>query len=222
MSRWLAAAWPLVRDHLPPPPARVLDLGCGGQGGFVPALLADGFDAVGVDPAAPDGPHYVRSEFERADLPTSLDAVVASLSLHHVAHPAAIIDRIAALLALGGTVVVLEWASERMDEETARWCFERLGPDDAPTWLHRRRDGWQASGKAWPRFLRDWATEHGIHRGDDVVRLLDARLRRRMIDDGPYFFADLADASEEEEQEAIDAGRIQAARIRWVGERRVA
>jgi SAM-dependent methyltransferase len=217
---WLDAAWPLVRDHLPPPPARVLDLGCGGQGGFVPALLADGFDAVGVDPAAPDGTHYVRAEFERADLPASLDAVVASLSLHHVADPAAIIDRIAGLLAPDGTVVVLEWASERMDEETARWCFERLGPDDAPTWLHRRRDEWQASRKAWPRFLRDWATEHGIHRGDDVVQLLDARLGRRLLDDGAYFFPDLADTSETEEREAIGAGRIQAARIRWVGENR--
>jgi hypothetical protein len=52
-----------------------------------------------------------------------------------------------------------------------------------------------------------------------VADLLDARLRRRLLDDGPYFFADLADTSEAEEQEAIDTGRIQAARIRWVGQK---
>ncbi len=216
---WLDAAWPLVRDHLPPAPARVLELGCGGKGGFVPRLIADGFDAVGVDPAAPDGPGYVRAEFEHADLPASVNAVVASLSLHHVADPAATIDRIADVLEPEGTVIVLEWASERFDDGTARWCFERLGPDDTPTWLHRRRDEWQASGKAWPRYLQDWTAEHGVHRGDDVVRLLDARLRRRLVEHGPYFFPDLADTSEKEEREAIDAGRIQAARIKWVGER---
>jgi SAM-dependent methyltransferase len=217
---WLTVAWPLVRDHLPPAPARVLELGCGGKGGFVPMLLADGFDAVGVDPAAPDGPRYMRAEFEHADLPASVDAVVASLSLHHVADPAATIDRIADVLEPEGTLVVLEWASERFDEGTAHWCFERLGPDDAPTWLHRRRDEWRASGKSWPGYLRDWTAEHGVHRGDDVVRLLDARLRRRLIEHGPYFFPDLADISEAEEQDAIDAGRIRAARIRWVGQKR--
>jgi SAM-dependent methyltransferase len=216
---WLDAAWPLVREHLPPPPAQVVDLGCGRLGGFVPALLTDGFDAVGVDPEAPDEPNYLRDDFERADLPSSLDAVVASLSLHHVADPAAIVDRIASILRPDGVVVVLEWASERFDEDTARWCFERLDPVEAPTWIHRRRDEWRASGKGWPSFLRDWAAEHGIHRGEDVAGLLDARLRRRLLDDGPYFFADLADTSEAEEQEAIDAGLIQAARIRWVGQK---
>jgi SAM-dependent methyltransferase len=216
---WLDAAWPLVRDHLPPAPARVVELGCGGHGGFVPMLLAEGFDAVGVDPAAPEEPRYLRAEFEHADLPAAQDAIVASLSLHHVVDPAAAIDRIAALLAPGGTVVVLEWASERFDEATAHWCFERLGPDDAPTWLHRRRDEWRASGKEWPRYLQDWTAEHGVHRGDDVVRLLDARLRCRLLDHGPYFFSDLADTSAEEEREAIESGRIHAARITWVGEK---
>ena len=220
MSRWLDAAWPLVREHLPPPPARVLELGCGGHGGFVPLLLADGFDAIGVDPAAPDGPPYVRAEFERADLPTSLDAVVASLSLHHVADASATIERIAAVLKPAGTVVVVEWARERFDEATAYWCFERLGPDEAPTWLHRRRDEWQASGETWPRFLANWAAAEGLHRGDDIVAQLDARLRRRLLAFGPYVFPDLADTSEAEEQAAIDAGRIQATRIHWVGENR--
>jgi SAM-dependent methyltransferase len=215
--RWLHAAWPLVRDHLPPPPARVLELGCGGLGGFVPALLADGFDAVGVDPQAPDEPHYLRSEFEQAHLPAPVDAVVASLSLHHVTAPAAIVDRIASVLGPDGVVVVLEWASERFDEDTARWGFARLGPDDAPTWLHRRRDDWRASGETWSRYLTQWAAEHGLHRGDDVVGLLDARFRRRLLAAGPYLFPDLADTSETEEQEAIDAGDIQATRIHWVG-----
>src|SRR5204862_6925982 len=63
---WLATLWPLVRDRLPAPPARVVDIGCGPLGGFAPILRPQGYDAVGIDPQAPEEPHYLRIEFERA------------------------------------------------------------------------------------------------------------------------------------------------------------
>jgi hypothetical protein len=37
---------------------------------------------------------------------------------------------------------------------------------------------------------------------------------------GPYFFGDLADMTEADEQAAIDARQIQATGIRYVGRRR--
>ena len=82
---WLAAVWPFVRGQLPPSPARVLEVGCGTLGGFVPVLLDGGYQAVGVDPEAPEGSDYQRVELERYDAPQPVDCVVASLSLHHVA-----------------------------------------------------------------------------------------------------------------------------------------
>jgi SAM-dependent methyltransferase len=218
-ERWLAAIWPRVRTHLPAPPARVVDVGCGALGGFVPMLRFDGYDAVGIDPRAPDGVHYQRVEFERADLPWQADAVVASTSLHHVANPAEVIGRIAGEVKSGGVVVVVEWAWERFDEQTAEWCFARLG-DAEPGWLHRRRDEWLASGRAWSTHLRDWAEREGLHRAETLVGLLDERLESQLLTHGPYFFADLADTSEADEQRAIDAGRIRATRIDYVGTRR--
>ena len=142
---WLATLWPLVRTRLPAPPARVVEIGCGPLGGFVPMLRADGYDAVGIDPQAPAQPHYQRLEFERAELLPQVDAVVASTSLHHVADPADVIDRITGTLTRDGAVVIVEWAWERFDEQTATWCFERLGPDNGAGWLRRRRDEWLAS-----------------------------------------------------------------------------
>ena len=53
--RWLAATWPFVRVSLPEPPGRVIEIGCGDLGGFVPDLRRAGYDAVGVDPEAPAG-----------------------------------------------------------------------------------------------------------------------------------------------------------------------
>ena len=42
-ERWLSATWPFVRDHLPVLPARVVELGCGPLGGFVPRMRLLGF-----------------------------------------------------------------------------------------------------------------------------------------------------------------------------------
>jgi hypothetical protein len=82
---WLAAGWPLVRAGLPAAPARVVEIGCGPLGGFVPVLRSAGYDAAGVDPEALEGPWYNRAEFERYEPPRPAHALVACTSLHHVA-----------------------------------------------------------------------------------------------------------------------------------------
>jgi len=209
--------WPRVRAHLPPPPARVIDVGCGRAGGFVPFLLAEGYDAIGIDPNAPDGSTYRQTEFEQAELPESVDAVVASTSLHHVGDPAVVTERMRDALAGGGTAVVVEWAWEDFDARAAEWCFSRLRPRDQPGWLHRRHDEWRASGQAWPDYFRGWAEGHGLHRGDLIVRLLDESFERQHLARGPYFFADLDGTSEAEENAAIDAGEFPPPRIDYVG-----
>ena len=220
-ERWLAALWPFVRGWLPPPPAAVVEIGCGPLGGFVPMLHAAGYAAAGVDPEAPEGPWYRRIEFERYELPEPAQAVVACTSLHHVSDVGEVLGRAGTVLADRGPLVVVEWARERFDEATARWCFDRLPrPSDDPGWLQQRHDQWRASGLAWDRYCQDWAQEEGLHAGQDIMRELDARFDRQLLTYGPYFFPDLADISEDDEQAAIDAGQIQANRIGYVGRRR--
>jgi SAM-dependent methyltransferase len=218
-DRWLDATWSRVRTHLPAAPARVIELGCGSLGGFVPFLQAEGYDAVGVDPKAPDAPDYLRTEFEHADLPDGVDAVVACTSLHHVSDPAHAIERMADVLAPGGTAVIVEWAWEEFDTQTAEWAFARLRTSDDGGWLNRRHEEWRTSGEAWPSYLRSWAEGHGLHPAGDLVPLLDARLERRTLSRGPFLFADLADTPEADEQTAIDEGRIRPLRIDYVGVR---
>jgi SAM-dependent methyltransferase len=221
-DRWLAAVWPFVRDQLPPAPATVLEVGCGTVGGFVPALLDGGYDAVGVDPEGPEGPDYRRIEFERYEPPQPVECVVASLSLHHVAELDEALDRLAELLIPGGVLVVVEWAWERFDEATARWCFARLArpaPGHEAGWLHKHEERWVASGQPWDGYLRAWAEQEGLHPGGEIMRGLDARFTCRFHTEGPYFFPDLADTSEAEEQAAIDAGVIQASGIRYAAKR---
>jgi SAM-dependent methyltransferase len=152
-----------------------------------------------------------------AELPRRVDAVVASISLHHVADPAFVIDRIAGILSPRGTVVVIEWRWEEFSAQTAEWCFSRLESDGEEGWLHRHLAEWRASGQNWPSYLHDWAEREGLHRGDVLIRLLDKRLERKLLTYGPYFWPDLADTTEADERRAINAGQIQATRIHWVG-----
>jgi SAM-dependent methyltransferase len=219
-ERWLAALWPVVRDWLPAIPAAVLEIGCGPLGGFVPMLRSAGYDAAGVDPGAPDGPWYHRVEFEAFRPRGPARAVVACTSLHHTADVGVVLDLAHAALTAGGSIVVVEWARERFDEATARWCFDRLPPPAAePGWLQRHHDLWRESGQQWDTYCRGWARSEGLHAGDDIVAELDARFDRQLLARGPYYFADLADVSEDDEQAAIDAGQIRANRIVYVGRR---
>jgi SAM-dependent methyltransferase len=221
-DRWLAAVWPFVRGQLPPAPATVLEVGCGSLGGFVPALLDGAYDAVGVDPEAPEGPDYRRIEFERYEPPQPVECMVASLSLHHVADLDEVLDRLKKLLVPGGVLVVVEWAWERFDEATAEWCFARLAPPapgEEAGWLHKHKERWVASGQPWDGYCRAWASQEGLHPGEEIVRGLDARFDRQFYAEGPYLFADLAETSEAGEQAAIDAGRIQAGGIRYAATR---
>jgi SAM-dependent methyltransferase len=214
-ERWLEATWPVVHALLPAPPARVLELGCGPLGGFVPRLRESGYDAVGVDPNAPEEAGYHRVRFEEAELPEGADALVASASLHHVVDPAGVLDMVAAALAPGGAVVVVEWAWEDLDEATAEWGFGRLGPEEG--WLRRRQQGWLESGQPWSAYFQGWAQEEGLHPAGTLLALLDERFERRELARGPYLFADLAETSPEDEQRAIDAGEIRATRVVYAG-----
>lgn len=209
--------WPIVRSRLPPPPATVIDLGCGPAGGYVPQLLASGYDATGIDPNAPDGSTYLRVEFERADLPDRVDAIVASTSLHHVADPGQVVDRIAGALRPPGTLVVIEWDWRRFDLATATWCFQRLTRDGNETFLSRHRDGWLASGVAWEAYLHGWAAGHGLHPPDLLLPALDRRFQRLYLGDGPYVFPYLPGVGEGDELAAIRAGEVAAMRVDYAG-----
>ena len=199
-ERWLAAVWPFVRVRLPGLPARVLEIGCGPLGGFVPMLRAAGYGATGVDPDAPDGPGYRQTEFEHYEVPQPVGAIVACTSLHHVADPGQVLDLAGAALVTGGVLVVVEWAWEMFDEAAARWCSGRLPPPgDEPGWLNDRLAEWRASGRAWDAYCRSWADSEGLHSGQDILRELRARFDTIELGYGPYFFPDLAGTSEADE-----------------------
>jgi SAM-dependent methyltransferase len=107
-----------VLSQLPPAPARVLEVGCG-EGELARALADAGYDVVAIDPEAPEGPIFRRTTIEAFVEPGPFDAVVASLSLHHVHDLGGVLDKLVRLL--DGPLILNEHAWDRLEPMTPEW-----------------------------------------------------------------------------------------------------
>jgi hypothetical protein len=135
-------------SQLPAPPQRVLEVGCGREGGVAPALAAAGYDVLAIDPHAPEGPLYRQTTLEELDDPGPFAAVVAGRVLHHVHPLAPALDKLAAL---ASQLILDEFAWNHMDEPTIDWYesqhrvlvaagHEPKGPPDLADWRERHSE----------------------------------------------------------------------------------
>jgi len=198
-----------VLYQLPPPPCRVLEVGCGTEGGLVPALAAAGYDALGVDPDAPEGERFVRGTFESLSPSNTLlqgwEAVVAARVLHHVRPLGEAIERLAALAPL---LLVDEFAWELIDEPAQEW-YERR---------HRELSEAGASPPG-PPSLDAWRGRHAdLHRQAILLGALRDSYEETALVHVPYLYRWLGDpASESVERELIDGGAFGPIGWRWAG-----
>jgi SAM-dependent methyltransferase len=194
-----------VRAALPPPPARVLEIGAG-SGELASALTDAGYEVVAIDPAA-QSPEVRPVSLHEIDEPdASFDAAVAVVSLHHVEPLAESFRRLGELVRAGGLLIVDEFDVERFDERAARWLIEHRGPEHE---THTEPDGLVADLSAH------------LH---DVGRL------RAALDEwfdvgepvrGAYLHRwELPPGLREPEEELIAAGRLPATGARFLGTRR--
>jgi SAM-dependent methyltransferase len=206
-----------VLRYLPTPPARVLEIGCGPVGDLTYALAAAGYEIVAVDPVAPEGPLFRRIPFADFTEPGPFDAVVASLSMHHIADLRRTAAAIVSLLGPGGRFILEEWDRDRLlDEVTARWYFHQRQAaaatgqftGDAP--FLERYEEWRST----------WIANHGDLHGYTAMRAqIMAPFRQRFFTWRPYLYRyGLHESLEPLERALIEEGAIQATGFRWVGE----
>ena len=186
----------------------MLEVGCGEKGGATPALVAAGYDALGIDERAPTGERFRQITLQELEEPQVFDAVVAERVFHHV-HPLGdALDKVARLAPL---FVLDEFAWDRIDEPTRDWYEaqhraltaagrELHGPPDLAEW----RAGWE-----------------DLHPSDRLRRELAARFDERLYEDRPYLYRWLdGPATEPLEQSLIEGGAIRPIGFRWIGLRR--
>lgn len=192
-----------VLSQLPPPPAHVLEIGCGDAGGVVFALVDAGYDAIGVDPRAPVGERFRQSDFRAVD--GAFDAVVAGRVLHHV-HPLdEALDRVATF---APRLIVDEFAWDRIDEAARDW-YE----------AQRRLLVAAGADPPGPASIDEWRTRHtDLHPHRALLDGLRARYREAAFEWRPYLYRWLGGPSSEAlEQTLVDIEAFPPTGWRWAG-----
>ncbi|HEX7581528.1 MAG TPA: methyltransferase domain-containing protein [Gaiellaceae bacterium] len=192
-----------VLDQLPPPPGRVLEVGCGREGGTSATLAAAGYAVLGVDPEAPEGPGFTRARFQ--DVEGTYDAVVAGRVLHHV-NP--LDEGIAKLASLAPLLVVDEFAPDRIDPGARDWYEGQY-----------RMLAAAGADPPGPPDLGAWAERHpDLHSPETLLEALRAHYDERALEWLPYLHRWLGGPSSEAlESTLVGAGAIRAIGYRWVG-----
>jgi len=196
-----------VRAALPPPPARVLEVGAG-DGELAAALADAGYDVVAIDPAY-DGEAVVFpvALLELDEPPASFDAAVAVVSLHHVEPLEPSCAHLGKLVRPGGALVVDEFDVVAFDERAA-------------TWLRARR---RELGREGPDHIGAMIADvrGHLHPVERIRAALSPAFELGACAPGPYLHRwDLGPALQSPEEEAIAAGELPAVGARFTGVRR--
>ncbi len=203
------AAWCRFADYalarLPPPPARVLEVGCGEEGGIARVLSDAGYEVLAIDPLAPEGPLYRRTTLEELDDPGPFHAAVAGRVLHHVTPLEPALDK---LVSLAPLLVLDEFAHDLIDESAYRWYAEEY-----------RRVSTPGGHPHAPSDLRDWRARHSeLHPHTTLLSALDARYETRDLRFGPYFYRWLRDdRTRAREERALEEGVLRPIGYRYTG-----
>jgi SAM-dependent methyltransferase len=194
-----------VRAALPPPPARVLEVGAG-DGSLAAALLGAGYDVVAIDPAG-EPPVLPLGLDDYEDRPRSFDAAVAVVSLHHVVPLGRSLRKLAGLLRRGARLVVDEFDGWALDERAAAWWLERAGADSRPQDMT-------------PQDMIAGLREH-VHPVAAIRESLSAWFDVGVPVPGAYLYRwKLDPALRAVEEELIAAGELPATGMRFVAVRR--
>jgi SAM-dependent methyltransferase len=191
-----------VRSSLPPPPARVLEVGAG-DGSLAAALSAAGYDVVAIDPnGEPPVLPVALADFDEP--PRSFDAAVAIVSLHHVVPLGRSLSHLAGLVRHGGLLVVDEFDGWAYDERAAEWWLRHSGGEHEHV----------------PQDMIAGLREH-VHPLRAICVELAAWFEVGVPVLGPYLYRWKIDpALRGEEEELIAAGAMPATGARFVAVRR--
>jgi SAM-dependent methyltransferase len=181
---------------LPPPPARLLEVGCG-DGALTRELLARGFRMTAIDPEPPAGEPFVRTRLEEFEVEDPFDAAVAVRSLHHVGDLDAAVASLAAALRPVARLVMLEFAAENYDDAAKAWVASVGLGDELDMHLE------------------------GVIPLRDVRRSLEDRFRELLAEPAPYLAREAGHEDlHERERDAISRGKLKPLGARLVYERR--
>lgn len=191
---------------LPPPPARILEVGCG-DGSLAVALQGHDYEVIALDKspeaiaaAREAGAQAVEADFLEFES-EPFDVLLFTRSLHHIYPLEDAVARAHTLLKLDGLLILDEFAREAANRDTAGWFFAMRSLLEAAGILHIDHDHAVATDplEAW-RALYAHDEHHPLHTGeamvDAVARHFDVHSRNAV----PYLYRSLSQWLEQTER----------------------
>ena len=191
-----------------PPPARLLEVGCG-AGDLARELAERGYEVIAIDPDAPTGDIFQKTTLEEFHDPEHFDVVVANRSLHHIPDLVQGLNKIYSLLGGAGVLILNEFAWDQMDERTADWYLSHV---DEP----RPEDESLLPGK----FPDAWSAEHdGLHGARTIRAVVDPLFDEQLWEWTPYIAEHYLKRPQilDEERDLIRADKINPIGFHYVG-----
>ena len=183
-----------LEGALPPPPCRVLEVGCG-SGEVAAQLSKRGYSVTGIDSSAEaaadcraHGVYAIEGDFLSFPGPDPFDALLFTRSLHHIENPAQAAGHAHKLLKPGGRVVAEEFAVERMDNDTARWFYELCSLLEAAGLMKPDPAQDPLASSPLDRWFREHDHDGPIHAGEDMLVALGTRFDLERVESAPYLF----------------------------------
>jgi SAM-dependent methyltransferase len=204
-----------VRAHLPPPPARILEVGCG-DGALAVRLQTLGYRLVAIDASAKaiaraterglDARVVQWPDFEEAPF----DVVMFTRSLHHIRSLDQAVARAKHLLKEQGRVVVEDFAFSEIAPLAAEWLYQILAILSEARVLRAETDGFAA------HILREgggpaaWQAAHDphLHTADAMLACLRNYFPAVEATAAPYLYRYVCAVLEEHEANSALALRV--------------
>ncbi len=187
-----------LAEHLPPAPARLLEVGAG-DGALAALLAARGYDVTALEPdedaaarARAHGLRVIESDFLSA-VPESFayDAVLFTRSLHHIDPLDDALAHAARWLRAGGVLILEDVALETPSREDVRWLYD-IAAALACAGLLREEVAERVLGAEDIEPLAAWAMQHDfdppLHRGEAMTSAVRARFDVRFLELTPYMY----------------------------------
>jgi SAM-dependent methyltransferase len=189
-----------IKRSLPAGARRVLEIGCG-SGELAASLLQDGISLIAIDNDANsiaaaqglgvDARIAAWPDFEDGQF----DAVLFTRSLHHM-HPLdKAVQRAADSLAIGGRLIVEDFAYETADQKTLQWFADEIERLDCADVLLKGDDVLNAV-RSKTETLKAWTENHqsDLHTAAATLAEIRRVFGETQCEEAPYYFRYLSRA----------------------------
>ena len=201
-----------LERHLPPPPARLLQVGAG-DGAVALALARRRYAVTALDEAPPPERddallEWIEAEFAHFAPNEPFDVVLFADVLHALQPAGRTLDRALAALSPGGLLLAEELAFDRVNVHTARWFYDLESVLVAAEAIEPPDPRHAAEHRPLARWRQEHTFDPPLASGHDMLAAARERLELSVVEEAPFLYRGFAARAKDGPRAGPRAGRV--------------